>query len=165
MVLAIHLSTRGLAFVLFEGPLSPYDWGVYEVRGAQRNARCLHRFERILTFYAPDVLVTQDMTSDGTRRTDRIRKLNALITEVADPRGIPIYAYTRAQIRQCFSVSSFPSKQAIAQVIVRHVPAFERYLPPPRKPWMAEDARMGLFDAAALAFAYFHHAGGEQHAA
>ena len=27
--------------------------------------------------------------------------------------------------------------------------------PPPRKPWMSEDRRMGLFDAAALALVFF----------
>jgi hypothetical protein len=40
----------------------------------------------------------------------------------------------------------------------KHIPAFERHVPPPRKPWMSEDARMGLFDAAALALIFFQKA-------
>ena len=35
------------------------------------------------------------------------------------------------------------------------VAAFERFLPPPRKLWMSEDARMGIFRAAALALTYY----------
>jgi hypothetical protein len=43
-----------------------------------------------------------------------------------------------------------------------HIPAFERYVPPPRKPWKSEDARMGIFDAAALALTFFKdEAGGD----
>jgi len=43
------------------------------------------------------------------------------------------------------------TKDTIAAAIAKHIPAFERFLPPPRKLWKSEDARMGIFDAAALA--------------
>ena len=39
------------------------------------------------------------------------------------------------------------------------------YVPPERKPWMSEDPRMGIFDAAALAWMYFHEREGDRHAA
>jgi len=55
----------------------------------------------------------------------------------------------------------FADRRSLALVIAQHIPAFERYLPPPRKPWMSEDARMGLFDAAALALTFFQSAGGK----
>ena len=47
------------------------------------------------------------------------------------------------------------TKHGIAQTIAKHIPALSLYLPPARKPWMSEDARMGLFDAAALALMFF----------
>ena len=53
----------------------------------------------------------------------------------------------------------FANKQVIAGLIAKHIPAFERHVPPPRKSWMSEDARMGLFDAAALALLFFQRAG------
>jgi hypothetical protein len=56
----------------------------------------------------------------------------------------------------------FANKQMLAGLIAKHIPAFERHVPPPRKPWMSEDARMGLFDAAALALVFFQKAGAEQ---
>ena len=44
-----------------------------------------------------------------------------------------------------------------------HIPAFEAFLPEPRKWWNSEDPRMGLFDAAALALTFFHSSkSGEQ---
>ena len=42
----------------------------------------------------------------------------------------------------------------IAETIAKHIPAFDRYLPPPRKPWMSEDPRMAVFDAVALALTF-----------
>jgi hypothetical protein len=50
----------------------------------------------------------------------------------------------------------------MAEVIARHIPAFKLYIPPAKKPWMPEHLRMGIFEAAALAWMYFHeHHGGE----
>jgi hypothetical protein len=60
------------------------------------------------------------------------------------------------------SANCTPSKYAIAEAIAKHLPAFERHLPPQRKPWMSEDSRMGIFNAAALALTFFQStAGGE----
>jgi hypothetical protein len=52
------------------------------------------------------------------------------------------------------------TRQAIAEVIAKHIPAFEQYVPPVRKPWIGENFRMGIFDAAGLALTYFHTEGG-----
>ena len=75
LVFAIHLQSRGFAFVLFEGWLAPVDWGVYDARGADKNARCLDRIKSLLTLHTPDVLILQDMSESGTRRASRIREL------------------------------------------------------------------------------------------
>jgi|SRR5690348_15036174 hypothetical protein len=44
---------------------------------------------------------------------------------------------------------------ARAQFIASHIPVFQPLLPPPRKIWNSEDARMSIFDAAALALTFF----------
>lgn len=166
MVVAIYPNTRGFAFVAFEGPLSPIDWSVKEVRGRARNRRCVLAIAAVLEQYRPDVLVLQDTSSTGTRRARRLRELNANIGELANDQGIPVYAYSRALVCEAFAPYGIANKHSIAEAIAKHVPAFERYLPPPRKPWMSEDARMSLFDAAALALTFFQSgSGGEQQAA
>lgn len=163
LVLAVYLNTRGFAFVVFEGPLSPVDWGVKEIRGRRKNTRCLSALRRIFNQYEPAVLVLQDTSPEGTRRARRIEALNAAIFELAKRHTMPVFAYSRDRVRVAFSDLVRPSKQTIAEVIAKHIPAFERYLPPPRKPWMSEDSRMGLFDAAALVLTFFQSAaGGEQ---
>src|ERR1700694_2997306 len=98
LVLAINLQTRGFAFVLFEGWLSPVDWGVYDARGADKNARCLDRIDSLLALHTPDVLVLQDMSEHGTRRARRIQRLNRHAAELGDERGILVRTYSRAQV-------------------------------------------------------------------
>ncbi len=155
LVLAVYLNTRGFAFVLFEGHLSPFDWGIRETRGPRRHKRSLARVVKILDCYVPDILVIQDTSPHGTRRARRITELNAAIAGLAKGRGIPIYAYSRDQVRSAFGYVGYLNKQIVAGLIAKHIPAFERYVPPPRKPWMSEDVRMGIFDAAALALIFY----------
>jgi Holliday junction resolvasome RuvABC endonuclease subunit len=155
LVLAIYLNTRGFAFVIFESALSPVDWGVKEVRGSRKHARCLAKVVAILDQYQPDVLVIQDTWSQDTSRARRIVKLNAAIAELAPPRGMALYVYSRADVWDAFRDVGVSNKQDLARVVALHIPFFERLVPPPRKPWKSEDARMGIFEAAALALTFF----------
>lgn len=164
LVLAIHVQSRGFAFVLFEGWLAPVDWGVQETRGEDKNAHCLTRIASLLALHTPDVLVLQDMER-GTLRAPRIQELNRRIAELADQRGILVRTYSRAQVIEHFEEQGARTKQGIAETITKHIPALGLYVPKARKPWMSEDARMGIFDAAALAWMYFHKGGEHREAA
>lgn len=154
LVLAIHFQSSGFAFVLFEGWLAPVDWGVYDARGVDKNALCLNRIEALITLHTPDVLVLQDMSDNGTRRAGRIRELNEDAAELADQSGLLVRTYSRAQVIEHFEEFGAVTKRGIAETIVKHIPALNLYLPAPRRPWMSEDARMGIFDSAALAWLF-----------
>jgi hypothetical protein len=156
LVLAIHLQSRGFAFVLFEGWFAPVDWGVHEARGANKNARSLTRIASLLTLHTPDVLVLQDTSGRGTLRAPRIQDLNRRIAELADQRGIRVRTYSRTQVLDYFAELGAVTKHRIAETIAKHIPALGLYVPPVRKPWMSESARMGIFDATALAWLFFH---------
>jgi hypothetical protein len=60
LVLAIYVTKRGLAFVLFEGSLSPVDWGSTRRPGDEKNDQCLTLAVALMRRYQPDVLVLQD---------------------------------------------------------------------------------------------------------
>ncbi|WP_439372682.1 hypothetical protein [Bradyrhizobium sp. DASA03120] len=159
LVLAVHFQSRGFAFVLFEGWLSPVDWGVYEPRGTEKNARCLDRFRSLLELHTPDILLLQDMSDRGTSRAKRIRELNRSAAEFAEKSGMLVRAYSRAQVIECFEELGAVTKHRIAETIANHIPALDLSLPPTRRSWMSEDARMGIFDAAALAWLFFQSIG------
>jgi len=160
LVLAIYLTKRGLGFVLFEGSLSPVDWGSTRRSGDEKSNHCLTLGAKLMRRYQPDVLVLQDTSWTGTRRSPRITDINASMFEVAEGLGIPVCAFSRERVRAAFNHLGSPSKYEIAEAIAKHIPAFERHLPPQRKPWMSEDSRMGIFDAAALALTFFQSAAG-----
>jgi Holliday junction resolvasome RuvABC endonuclease subunit len=162
LTMSLYVNSRGFAFVLFEGTLSPYDWGMFEIRGTKKHQLVMDKVTSLLRRYVPDVLVMQDTGPEGTRRVNRLAELNSALGSLARELGIPIFTYSRADVYGAFRSMGFANKQMLAALIAKHIPAFERHVPPPRKPWMSEDARMGLFDAAALALLFFQRAGMEQ---
>lgn len=157
-VAAIYLNSRGFAFVVFEGELAPVDWGVVEARGSAKREKILARVKQLLLRCKPHVLVLQKMLSTDVHRPERIRSLNEAIAEEAQRNNMPVVFFSRDEIRRNFGYLGCVTKEAIASAIAKHIPAFIRYLPRSRKPWESEDARMGIFDAAALALTFYHAA-------
>jgi hypothetical protein len=153
-VIAIYPNSRGLAFVVLENAMSVVDWGVRGARYKHSHGRYLSAIASLLERYQPAVLVLQDMSSTGTHRAQRIQNLNEAIMEFAEDRGIAVRSYSRARVREAFALPEPATKEAIAEAVAKYLPAFERHVPPPRKPWNSEHARMGLFDAAALALTF-----------
>src|SRR5262249_6757792 len=100
LVLAIYLQTRGFGYGLFEGWLTPVDWAVQEVRGPDKNERCLERIEGIFALHTPEVLVLQEMSGTESYRAERIRNLNAAVDDIAEDRGIAVRKYPRSDVRE-----------------------------------------------------------------
>jgi hypothetical protein len=165
LVLAIYLSARGFAFVLFEGHQGPVDWGMKQARREHKNERCLAAIGHLINRYRPGVVVLQDMSLHGTRRAIRIRRLNLGIMRLAHNTGAEVVAFSRRDVMQVFATAAVETKRQLAEAIALRIPSFKRYLPPIRKPWMSEDARMSLFEAAALGWAFFHRSNVEQSSA
>jgi hypothetical protein len=159
LTLAMYLNSRGFSFVLFKGARPPYacDWGIFDLRGPRKDQTCVRKMKELLDRYDIGALVIQDTGPDGTRRALRLSILNAALEAAAIENSIPVFKYSRADVHTRFASAKFTNKQTLAQVIAKHVPELARHVPPPRKPWMTEDARMGLFDAAALAFVFFRN--------
>ena len=157
LVLAIYPQSSGFAFVLFKGWDAPVDFGAYEVRGGEKNVRCLKRVESLLALHSPDVLVLQQM-SKSDDRAPRIQQLNRNIAELGKSYDIAVRTYRRAELRQSFAHNfDATTKQRIAETVAQQIPALSLYLPPERKPWKGEHLYMGIFEAAALAWMYFHN--------
>src|SRR5262249_58704445 len=101
LVLGIYPQSSGFAFVLFRGWDAPLDFGAYEVRGGEKNARCLKRVESLLTLHAPDVLILQQMIR--SERAPRIQQLNRNIAALGKGYDIPVHTNRRAELRESFA--------------------------------------------------------------
>ena len=155
-VLAIYPNSRGFGFVVLERQLAPVDWGVREVYGKAKNRDCLNRISALIQRYQPELILLRSTSGAEDTRVERIRTLNREIGSLAESRSIATAFYSRWQVRAYFRHFEAFTKQQIALVIAQHIPAFERLVPRIRRPWMSEDARMGIFDATMLAFRHFH---------
>lgn len=155
LVLAVYPTSRGYAFVLFEGPQSPHDWGVKEIRKKNKNEQTLKSIHALIERYRPDCLIIEDHTEHGSRRSSRIRRLYRMIAHLAETEQVELFRYSRRAIRECFELVGARTKYEIAQAIARQIPAFAHRLPRVRKIWMSEDPRQSLFDAAALGAVFY----------
>lgn len=155
LVLSIYPFSRGFAFVFFEGPENPFDWGVKEIKEKHRNTKTFDEIKKLIDLYRPEVLVIEDTSDKASRRNSRIRKLYRMLVHLAIVEYVDLCRYTKAEIRECFASVGATTKYEIAKAIAIQIPAFGHRIPPIRKPWVSEDPRQNLFDAAALGITYF----------
>jgi Holliday junction resolvasome RuvABC endonuclease subunit len=155
LTLAIHPTSRGFGWVAFEGPFSPYDWGVVSARGPQKNAICLRRIEKLLTRLTPETLVLEAFERRQSVRRDRIENLGRALVALAASHAVGVTVFSFGEVRQCFASVGAWTRQEIAEAVARQITAFAHVLPRQRKPWDAENRRMALFSAAALALTHY----------
>ena len=154
LTFAIHATDRGFGYVAFEGPFTPYDWGIVFARG-DKNAVCLRKIEMMLDRFAPETLLLEAYGKGTSLRSERIARLYRSTTSLAAHRSVNVVVYTRGDIRAAFRTVGAITRQEIADAVARHVDAFRHRLPKPRKPWESEDRRMALFSAGALVLTHF----------
>ncbi len=154
-ILAIDPSTRGFGFVVMEGPESLIDWGVKGTR-KNKNEHCLHMVAVLIDRYLPDVVVVEDFAARGSRRCQRVQELICRIQKLASEKGIKIREVSPAEVKRTFAETNAATKHQISSAIAARLPALVPRLPPYRKPWMCEDYRMSIFDAASFALTFFH---------
>ncbi len=154
-VLAIYPTSHGFAFVLFEGPEAPFDWGVKGLRGKRKNAKTVDEVQALLGRYHPETLVIEHTGAGQARRAERIKRLYRMLRHLAAVEQVDVQRIARTEIRTCFAVVGAATKYEIAKAIATEIPAFAHRLPRVRRLWMSEDPRQSLFDAAALGLAFY----------
>lgn len=158
--LAIYPFRRGYGYVLFESPGAGADWGVRFIEGtlATRNARTAADIEALLDRYVPDYVILQDVRKGQARRSARLVRLHAAIAHAAKVRAIDVVPIAPQAVEATFDSVGARSKYEIAQAVAREFPPLAHRLPVRRRrAWDAEAAVMAMFDAAALAIAFYGH--------
>src|ERR1039458_1084558 len=110
-ILAIALSTRGFGFAVLEGQETLVDWGVKTVKG-DKNIQSLARVKELIVHYQPGVLVLEDASAKGSRRSPRIRKLCQQIIKLAATRKVRVRLYSREQVMKTFIPDGRGTKHA-----------------------------------------------------
>lgn len=151
----MYPSAKGLGYAVLEGPSSPVDWGVRQVR--KKNADDMtEKVELLLDWFSPEVVVAENVAGEGSRRKPQGQRDTWRAIDVAERHEMRVETYSRAMVKQCFARFGAGTKDEMARVIAREFPELEPRLPPERKPWDSQDARMAMFDAAAFALTHFY---------
>lgn len=154
-VLALHVTTRGFAFCLFDGPGQLYDWGIKHVARGNKNKESLAAIEHLIVRYDPHAIAIEDVTEAGSKRLSRVRNLYRDIEKLADRASIETYAYPWQIVFSVFKEGKPKTRYDIAQMISVILPAIAKRLPPKRKAWLPMDPRQALFDTAALGITFY----------
>ena len=157
LVIALYPNARGFAYVIFEGPFCPIDWGVSDVLHKEgRVSACVRRVSVLIDRYRPEYLVLREVDDAGT-------SIARVMVQAAEKRawlnGVPSHRLSRNDIRRDFARTGSSTRYTIARAIVKDIPVFAPLMPAARKIWNGEDRHMGLFDAAALALTFLRRRG------
>lgn len=148
-IMAITPSTRGFGYAVIDQGSHLVDWGAKRVRAKEKNPESLSKAEQLIAQYLPSKLVMWQYK--GTRRAERIQNLSDKIVAAADARKIRVSLFSRQQVNQAFGLAANDTKLSLAGAVAKLFPEeLGRRLPPDRKAWMPEDARLDFFDAVAL---------------
>ena len=134
-----------------EGQETLVDWGVKAVEG-DKNSGTLEKVETLIELYQPTIVILEDASAKGSRRSARIRELMQKIIAMAATLSVKAEVLSREQVRKVFFAEGLGSKHAVAAILAKRFPEeLGDRLPPKRRPWMSEDSRMDIYDAVALA--------------
>lgn len=154
LVLAIHPTSRGFGWALFDGPDALDDWGLAYVRG-NKVASCRRRLALLLERHRPDRVVLERSalppSGRGSRRADLLRAA----TELAEELRVRVKAYGRPEVRLGLQLAPDATREDVAQAVAARLPEIAHMLPPKRRAWDSLDRRLALFSAAAIALAHF----------
>ncbi len=149
-VLALDPAARGFGFVVLEGHDFLVDWSLRGTR-AHGSRELLAVVENLIEEYRPDVVVVEDPAT--SRRGKRARDFIEATHRLATKEGLTCRCLSRRATQRALALSGATTAHAVAVRLVERFPELVLVLPPRRKVYMSEDARMHIFRALALAVA------------
>jgi hypothetical protein len=151
LALSVDPTSKGFAFVVLENGLL-VDWGVRRVR-SNKNHDSVMKLRLLIQRYKPDIVVLEDVHHRSSRRGSRARRLLGRFAREAHAHGVAVTRVSQEEVQR--RLGAHPGRQLtkhrIALVLADKFPELWEHLPRVRKIWMAEDERMNIFDALAMA--------------
>jgi len=153
-ILAVFLSTRGFGYAVMEGENTLIDYGNKVVQ-KDKNVHSLAQIQKVIRQNQPDVLVLLDVMAKGVHRAQRIKELHLEVVALSIKRKLKVVTIGATGVRSRLLGELVGSKHEMAELLARRFPdELASRLPPKRRTWESEDARMDIFEAVALAVVF-----------
>ncbi|MDH7448453.1 hypothetical protein [Aquimarina sp. 2201CG14-23] len=155
IVLSLYPNSIGFGFAVMTSALTVLNSRVVQVRPIS-NTHTMKRIREIIDYYEPKIVVLEDCSITGSRKSKRIKKMINTISRYALKKHLKIGTYSRADIRYVFSSFNARTKYEIAQVISENIKNMKYKLMKPRKTSESEKYMAGAFDAVSLGITHFY---------
>lgn len=144
-LLAIDLTAKGFGFVLLDKRLGLLDWGFCSLP-AKDDETFITRVSARIDKGRPTALVLENFTPIRERET-AVRRQGLAIT-LAEERKIGLCQVSRQIVKRILGLRTGAE---LARALAERFPELKSRMPRERTLWSAEDERMHVFDALALA--------------
>jgi hypothetical protein len=153
-ILAVSLSSRGFGYAVMEGNNRLVDYGK-KIFNEDKNIRSLAHISKLVALNQPSVLALQEVNAKSARRDPRIKALHQKVVTAAKKLKLKVVEISGIELRRRILGNPKGIKQEIAEVLAKQFPdELASRLPPKRKVWKSEDARMDIFEAVGLALVF-----------
>jgi len=152
-ILGISLSSRGFGYAVMEGSNRLVDYGKKTIN-KDKNARALAHIQKIMIRYQPGTLALLDVNAKGICRHARIKGLHRKVVLLAKPHKIRVVEISGKALRNTLLGNAGGTKHELAELLAKQfTDELASRLPPKRRTFDSEDARMDIFDAVELVVA------------
>jgi hypothetical protein len=151
-VLVLDVRAQRAGYAVFEGPNLLLDVGLTLLKTCPDTKRHL---TFLLEIYRPDVIVTRKLQHGSRRDNPQTRLILRTAQRLAERASVTIVQLSETQLREHCGTFGAYTKHQIASFIAHKFPELAHRLPPPRRLWESERARMSIFDAVSFGVTYF----------
>jgi hypothetical protein len=149
-ILAVSLSSRGFGYAVMEGNDRLIYFGKKIFTG-EKNAKSLTQIDKLIIRSQPNVLALHDVKAEGTRRDPRIKALHRRVVALGKKHKIKVVKISGIELRTALLGNPKGTKHEMAELLAKQFPdELASRLPPKRRFYDSEDARMDIFDAGGL---------------
>jgi hypothetical protein len=158
-IMAIVLRSQRAGCAVLEGALGLLDWRIvyFEKNADARVVAAKKKIANLIHLHTPSVIVLCRTRLDQAHNARAVVSVVRAIKHEAAQRLIPVMTVKRAVVRDTFKDFGIRSRAGIAAMLATMFQELAPKLPPTRKIWHGEPAIMPMFDAVALAVAYWDH--------
>ncbi|WP_046756470.1 hypothetical protein [Kordia jejudonensis] len=149
LVVTLYPNAFGMGYVISETPKELINYGIAKIRPLTKD-KYVKRLHKFIKEYRPALILLRDYTDSDNRISKRVMKVIDAFEREAKELELPIFKYSRDDIKEVFSQFDGNNKYVISKTITSWYPELKRYMPDIRKYPNAEHYRMGIFDAFAL---------------
>jgi uncharacterized membrane protein len=155
LIVVLYPNGTGLNYIVCENPKELIRYGVARIRPFTVDAH-IKRLKEFIEEYKPSMILLRGYNDTDTRISKRVVKVIDKFEKQAHDQELPLYKYTRNDIKQAFQQFGKNTKYGISKIISEWYPELQSRMPALRKNTTAEHYQMGVFDVFALMLTHYY---------